>query len=415
MQTQLRSKINFLVALPMALVLLFAAWLYSQYGVDKPRIKIGVLQSLSGARATGQAQLVEVVRLAVEEANQSGGLNGRQIEMVVADCRSDAAYCAQQAEKLITEDGVQALFGCGTSICREAVKPVVEKHHHLLFYPIQHEGLEQSRDIIYTGATPNQQIMPAVLWALQQQRRRFYLVGSDYIFPRITNRIAQDILLANGGQVLEERYMPLNAENFSAVADEIARLKPDVILNTLRGDSNRHFFKALHDAGITAAAVPVISTSITEVESQAMGGELMAGHYAVWSYFQSVDSAENREFIARFKRRFGKESVLNDPMEAAYIAVKLWMNAVREVGTPDLFVVKTVLGQQSMLAPEGIVSVDAENNHLWKAVRIGQAAPDGQFATVWQSEHNVHPAPFPFYRSRAAWASMVQSMQRGVR
>lgn len=415
MRTSQRAKKSLVVIIPLALVLLFAAWLYSQYGRAQPGIKIGVLHSLSGTMAASESPLVDAVRLAVEEANQSGGLNGRQIEMVVADCRSEAEYCAQQAEKLIAQDGVQALFGCWTSTCREAVKPVVEKHHHLLFYPVQYEGLEQSHDIIYTGAAPNQQIIPAVLWALQQQRHRFYLIGSDYVFPRTANRIVRDVLLASGGQLVAERYVPLGAANFAAVVDEIARLQPDVILNTLNGGSNNHFFRALRAAGITAASVPVISTSIAEVEALAMGVDLMAGHYAARSYFQSVESAESKAFVAHFKRRFGNDRVLDDPMEAAYTGVQLWVNAVREVGTADLPVVKTVLGQQSMLAPEGIVSVDSETNHLWKTVRIGQAGPDGQFATVWQSEHNVHPAPFPFYRSHAAWVSIKQSMQRGAR
>jgi len=407
MKNLLRGKADLTVAI-LASVMLCAALLYSQYGRFKPGIKIGVLHSLSGTMAASEAPLVDAVRMAVEEANQSGGLNGQQIEMIVADCRSDADYCARQAEQLISRDGVKALFGCWTSACRKAVKLVVEKHHHLLFYPLQYEGLEESPDIIYTGAVPNQQIIPAVMWALQNNRKRFYLLGSDYVFPHTANLIARDVLRANGGRVLAERYFPLGERDFTAVAGEIARLKPDVILNTLNGDSNNHFFSALHGAGLTAENVPVISTSIAEVELAAMGASGVAGNYAVWSYFQSIDSAGNKAFVAQFKKRFGRDRVLDDPMEASYLGVHMWVNAVREAGATDMSQVKTLLGQQSMPAPGGIVAVDFSNNHLWKTVRIGRVRADGQFDVVWQSGQPLRPAPFPFYRSRLEWAAMQQ-------
>ena len=409
MKIALRNKIILIVAIAAAAALLLSLLLYEHYGRGMPVIKIGVLHSLSGTMATSEAPLVDAIRLAVEEANRSGGIKGRQIEMIVSDCRSDAEYCAQQAEKLITRDDVRALFGCWTSACRKAVKPMVEKHHHLLFYPLQYEGLEESPDIFYTGAVPNQQIIPAVIWALQHKLKRFYLIGSDYVFPHTENLIAGEILRANGGRVLAERYMPLAEKNFSAVAGEIARLKPDAILNTLNGDSNNHFFSALHKAGITAESTPVISTSIAEVELAAMDGSLMTGNYAVWSYFQNIDSAENKAFIAKFKKRFGRDRVLDDPMEASYIGVRMWINAVREAGSADLSLVKTLLKQQSMRAPEGVVAMDFSNNHLWKTVRIGKARDDGQFDVVWQSGQPVRPAPFPYYRSRSAWAAMQQT------
>jgi urea transport system substrate-binding protein len=415
MKNPLRSRASLTVVVSVAVFILFIALLYGQYGRFKPGIKIGVLHSLSGTMATSETPLVDVVRLAVEEANQSGGANGAQIEMIVSDCRSDAEYCAQQAEKLITQDKVQALFGCWTSDCRKAVKSVVEKHHHLLFYPLQYEGLEESPDIIYTGAVPNQQIIPAVLWALQNHRKRFYLIGSDYVFPRSANLIARDVLRLNGGQVLAERYLPLGGKDDSAVVGEIARLKPDIILNTLNGDSNNQFFKALRKAGITAENTPVISTSIAEVELAAMGAAAEAGDYAVWSYFQSIDSAENKAFVAQFKKRFGRDRVLDDPMEATYIGVRMWVNAVREARSTDLLKVKTLLSQQTMVAPEGIVSIDFTNNHLWKTVRIGKARVDGQFDVVWQFGQPVRPAPFPFYRPRLEWAAIQKGgIQHGA-
>ena len=404
------GKSSLLLVISVAVALLASALLYIQSGRAKPGIKIGVLHSLSGTMAASETPLVDALRLAVEEANQSGGVNGQPIEMIVADCRSDAAYCAQQAEKLITTDGVRSLFGCWTSACRKAVKTVVEKHHHLLFYPLQYEGLEQSHDIIYTGAAPNQQIIPMALWALRNQGKRFYLIGSDNIFPRTANLMAKDVLLAQGGQLLGERYLQLGSSDMTAAVKEIAALQPDFVLNTLNTGNNLHFFRALQEAGISSAKVPVFSTRISEVTLAAIGAELTAGHYAAWNYFQSLDSAENKSFVARFKQRFGRNRVLDDPMEASYIGVKLWIEAVRSQSSTDMALIKTTLAQQTLIAPEGIVAVDYETRHLWKKVYIGKARADGQFEIVWHSAQPIHPAPFPFYRSRAEWLEVQQAL-----
>lgn len=410
MQNQHSGRINLFAAVSLTVALLFITLLYVEHGRAKPGIKIGVLHSLTGTMAISEMPLVDAIRLAVEEANQSGGVNGHPIELIVADCRSDAAYCAQQAEKLITHDGVQALFGCWTSDCRNAVRAVVENHHHLLFYPLQYEGLEQSPDIIYTGAAPNQQIIPMALWALQHQGKRFYLIGSDYVFPRTANLMVKDVLLPQGGRLLGERYRPLGSSAMSAVAKEIAALRPDFVLNTLNGDSNIHFFRALREAGISAAEVPVFSTSIAESELADMDAELVAGHYAAWNYFQSIDSEANKVFVDRFKQRFGKDRVLDDPMEASYIGVKLWVDSARSAGSTNLVLLKSILVQQTLPAPGGIVAVDFDTRHLWKTLRIGRARPDGQFDVVWQSAQPIQPAPFPFYRSRVEWLAIKQSL-----
>ncbi len=374
-----------------------AFWFYASHHAEKPVIRIGVLHALTGTMATSEAPLVDALRLAVEEANQSGGIDGAKIEMIVRDCRSDAAYCAAQAEKLITQDKVEALFGCWTSACRKAVKPVVEKYHHLLFYPVQYEGMEQSADIIYTGAAPNQQIIPMVSWAMQQRGRRVYLVGSDYIFPHAANHIIKKLLVAKDGLLLAERYVPLGERDMDAIAHDIAQLHPDFVVNTLNGDSNRYFFAALQKAGVQSRDIPVFSTSFAEAELAAMGPALMQGHYAAWNYFQSLPGAENRDFVEHFRRRFGANRVLDDPMEASYIGVRLWMNARRDAGTANRDAMKAALGQQTLNAPEGIVAVDAATQHLWKTARIGQVRADGQFEIVWQSGQSLAPAPFPFF------------------
>lgn len=392
----MREHIGWLAAILLAAAGLYSAfsWLHSG---TKPVVRIGVLHSLTGTMAASEAPLVDAMRLAVEEANQSGGVNGAQIEMVVEDCRSDAAYCAQRAEKLITGDKVQALFGCWTSACRKAVKTVVERHHHLLFYPLQYEGLEKSQSIVYTGAVPNQQLTPMVNWAMQQRGKRAYLIGSDYVFPRTANGIVKSLLRAQGGVAVAERYVPLGAQDMDTIARDIAARHPDFVVNTLNGDSNRHFFRALQRAGIRATDIPVFSTSIAEAELASIGPELMAGHYAAWNYFQSLDNADNHAFVERFRRRFGADRVLDDPMEAAYISIQLWVQAANSSGTTDIAPVKTRLETDSLRAPEGIVAVDGDTLHLWKMVRIGRARADGQFDIVWQSRHSVAPAPFPFF------------------
>ena len=404
MKIKFLGKSKFYIASFVAIVL-FALFLYS-HDKHKPNLKIGVLHSLSGTMSTSESPLVDAVQLAVEEINHSGGVDGAQIEMVIADCRSDANYCALQAEKLITQDKVQALFGCWTSACRKAVKPVVEKHHHLLFYPVQYEGLEQSPDIIYTGAAPNQQLIPMVTWALQHRGKRVYLLGSDYIFPRTANQIVRKLLQAQDGQVIAEHYAPLGEQNLDAFVREIVALHPDFVLNTLNGDSNQYFFRALSKAGVRAEDIPVFSTSIAEAEVAAIGPELIAGHYAAWSYFQSIPNEDNRKFIEHFRHRFGQKRVLDDPMEAAHIGVELWANALRSAKSLDLPTVKIALAQQTLNAPEGIVAVDAVSRHLWKQVRIGKARSDGQFDIVWQSGSSIAPAPFPYFISPADLAAM---------
>lgn len=394
MQTMTRSWK--LVLLTLLVLVLLAVWVLR--ADVKPVVKIGVLHSLTGTMAGSESPLVDAVRLAVEETNQSGGIKGAEIEMVVADCRSDARYCAAQAEKLITQDHVKVLFGCWTSACRKAVKPVVEKYHHLLFYPVQYEGLEQSPNIIYTGAVPNQQLIPMVTWALQHQGPRVYLIGSDYVFPRTANSIVKKLLQAQGGApVLAERYVPLGEQNLDGVVSEIAALHPDFVLNTLNGDSNQHFFQALQKSAISAKDIPVFSTSLAEAELAAMAPALMTGHYAAWNYFQSIDSPENRAFVARFRQRFGAQRVLDDPMESAYIAVQFWVNAARSSGSFEVDTLRTHLGADTLSAPEGIVAMDAETHHLWKPVRIGRVRSDGQFDIVWQSQQSIAPAPFPYF------------------
>lgn len=371
-----------------------------------PPIRIGVLHSMSGTMSMNERPLVDAVRLAVEEINAAGGVLGRPVEMVVADGRSDHDVFATEAERLIASEKVSALFACWTSSCRKAVKPVVEKHRNLMFYPLQYEGLEQSPAIFYTGSVPNQQIIPGTRWALDTLGKRVYLLGSDYLFPHAANFIIRDMVNANNGTVLAERYRPPGDADFGAVVAEIHALRPDVVLNTVNGDSNTHFFRALHEAGL--GAIPVVSFSVAEEGLKALGAEAYhPNHYAVWSYFQSLPGEANQRFVAAFRKRYGADRVTSDPVEAAYIGVLLWAQAVREAGTDEPEQVNHAVLLQSTAAPSGIAAVDRRTRHLWKHVRIGKARSDAQFDLVWSSEDVLRPSPFSNYRSQLEWQQLA--------
>jgi urea transport system substrate-binding protein len=380
---------------------------------EQPPIKVGVLHSLSGTMKISEQSVVDATLLAIEEINRQGGVDGRRIEPVVVDGRSDWPTFAAEADRLILQENVRVIFGCWTSASRKEVKQVVERHDHLLFYPVQYEGLEQSPNIVYTGALPNQQIIPAVKWFFDHRGKKFFLVGSDYVFPRVANEVIKDYLGSLGGTVVGEEYIPLGSHQVSRVVQQIVGAKPDVILNTTNGDSNIPLFRELRAAGVTAQAVPTVSFSIAEVELRSIGAELLAGDYAAWNYFQSIDRPQNSRFVERFRNRWGKDRVVSDPMEAAYTGVHLWAKAVRAAGTDAPQAVRRAIPNQSMEAPQETVYVDMENQHLWKRARIGRIRPDGQFDIVWTSETITHPVPYPGFRTRAQWHGLLESLYLG--
>lgn len=374
-------------------------------------VRIGVIHSLSGTMAGSERPLVDAVRLAVEEVNASGGIQGRPLSMVVADCHSDAAFCASEAERLIVQEQVSALFGCWTSACRKAVKPVVEAHRHLLVYPVQYEGLEQSPNILYTGSVANQQIIPGIRWAASHFGGRLFLLGSDYIFPRTANRLIGDLLEATGGEVLAEHYLPLGAQDMTAVIEQIKAQGPDVLVNTLNGDSNAALFMALVANGL--ASLPVVSFSVSEAEMGGWGGGRLQAHYVVWSYFQTINQPANQAFVRAWQARYGDAGRISDPAEAAYVGVWLWAQAAREAGEITPARLDHALVRQTLNAPGGLVAVDRGTRHVWKMVRIGQVEPEGRFREVWTSHRPVAPMPFPSYRSREDWLRISRALEAG--
>ncbi len=376
-------------------------------------IKVGVLHSLTGTMAISEKSVRDATLMAIDEINAKGGVLGRQIQPIVVDGKSDWPTFAAEAERLITQEKVSVIFGFWTSASRKTAKPVFEKHNHLLFYPVQYEGLEQSPNIVYTGAAPNQQIIPAVKWAFDQGHRKFFLVGSDYVYPRLANEIIKLQVAALRGEIIGEEYALLGSNNVADMVQKIVKTKPDIILNTINGDTNVVFFEALRAAGVTPEKIPTISFSIAEDELRSMNPGKMAGDYAVWNYFQSIDSKENREFVRRFKDKYGADRVTDDPIEAGYFGVYLWAQAVKDAGNVDVSAVRKAILNQSFNAPGGIVTVDSENQHTWKTVRIGRIKADGQFDIVWSSDKAIRPVPYPVYKSKTEWEKLLADLYNG--
>jgi urea transport system substrate-binding protein len=358
-------------------------------------IKVGILHSLSGTLSISEKSVVDAEKLAIKEINAAGGILGKQIEAIVEDGASNWDTFREKATKLIDQDKVTVVFGCWTSASRKNVKPVFESKDHQLWYPVQYEGQECSKNIFYTGAAPNQQIEPSVDWLLKNKGKEFFLVGSDYVFPRTANTIIKAQLEALGGKTVGEDYLPLGNTEVTAIITKIKQALPNggVIYNTLNGDSNVAFFKQLKGAGLTPDKYPSMSVSIAEEEVKAIGVQYLKGHYAAWNYFQTVDTPANKKFVEAFKKEYGADRVTNDPMEAAYIAVYLWKQSVEKAGTTDIAKVRSAAYGQTIDAPEGKVTLNV-NHHLSKVVRIGQVRDDGLFDIIYASPAPVEPIPW---------------------
>jgi len=357
-------------------------------------IKIGVLHSLTGTMSISEISVKDATLLAVEEINATGGVLGCPLEVVMEDGASDLQTFAQKAKQLLKEAKVAVVFGCWTSASRKAVLPVFENLNGLLFYPVPYEGLEQSPNIFYTGAAPNQQIIPCVDYLLALSKRKIFLLGSDYIFPRTANQIVKAQLVASGGELAGEVYLPLGSRDVDETIAHILAVKPDAILNTLNGDSNVAFFQKLREAGLTADKLPVMSVSVAEEEVRAIGPENIAGHLVVWNYFQTVDTAQNQKFVKAYKAKYGKNRVTDDPIAAAYLGVYLWKQAVEKAGSTEVAKVRAAAKNIELAAPSGQVKIDAETQHTWKTVRIGKVRSDGQIEEIWNSGEPIQPDPF---------------------
>lgn len=365
-----------------------------EVGEDEEQVKVGILHSLSGTMAMSETSVRDAELLAIEEINEAGGVLGKKIVPVIEDGASEPSVFSERATKLLQQDEVEVVFGGWTSASRKAMLPVFEENNGLLYYPVQYEGMEASPNIFYAGAAPNQQIVPAVDWLLEEKGTEFFLLGSDYVFPRLANQIIKAQLEANGGTTVDEQYTPLGHTDYSTIISRIKDSGPQVIFNTLNGDSNVAFFKQLADAGITSEDVTILSVSVAEEEIRGIGADVLEGHYASWNYYQTTDTPENASFVEKYKAAFGDDRVTGDPIEAGYTMVHLWAAAVEKAGSFEVDAVKAAAPGLEFDAPSGKVIFDGDNQHIYKTVRIGEIQADGQFKEVWNSGEPVKPDPF---------------------
>jgi len=361
--------------------------------VDGDTVKLGFLNSTSGPMAISEQTVRDSLILAADEINADGGIMGKQITYVEEDGQSEPTVFAEKINKLLTEDQVAAVFGGWTSASRKAMLPVVEGADGLLFYPVQYEGLEASKNIYYTGATTNQQIIPAMDFLKEKGVKTLFLAGSDYVFPRTANKIIKQYAKELGIEIVGEEYVPLDSDDWTTQVAKIAKAKPDFVFNTINGSSNVGFIKAYYEAGLGPDKSPIISVSIAEEEAPAMG-EDVSGQYAAWNYFQSVESPENETFIKAFQDEYGKDRPTSDPMEAAYTSLYLYKNMVEKAKSFCVDAVNEASDGVTFAAPEGEVTVNGENHHIAKTGLIGQINDDNQFDIVWSSEKPIEPDPF---------------------
>jgi urea transport system substrate-binding protein len=375
-------------------------------------VKIGVLHSLTGTMAISETSLKDVVLMAVDEINAKGGVLGKKIKPIVVDPASNWDLFAEKAKELLLKDKVAVVFGCWTSVSRKSVLPVFEANKGLLFYPVQYEGEEQSPDIFYTGATPNQQLIPAAEYMMSSEggsKKKFYLLGTDYVFPRTANKILKAFLLAKGvpEKNIVEEYTPFGHADYQTIVAKIKKFSENgdaCVLSTINGDSNVPFYKEFANQKLTADKCPIMAFSVAEDELRSMDTEFLVGHLAAWNYYQSLDLPQNKVFVKNFKEYCkknnlpgGDKRVTDDPIEAAYFGVYVWKAAVEKCKSFDVDkVTKAVLGLK-FDAPGGPKQMDDVNHHTWKPVFIGEIRADGQFDIISKSKGLVKPEAFSSY------------------
>jgi urea transport system substrate-binding protein len=381
---------------------------------SKEPIKIGVLHSLSGTMAISEVSLRDVVLMAVEEINAKGGVLGRKLQPVVVDPASNWDLFAEKAKQLLLQDKVAVVFGCWTSVSRKSVLPVFENNNGLLFYPVQYEGEECSKNVFYTGATPNQQLIPGAEYLMSKEGgayKKFYLLGTDYVFPRTANKILRAFLVAKGvpADSIAEEYTPFNHQDYQTIVGKIKRFSSGgsaAVLSTINGDSNVPFYKEFANQGMRAENAPIMAFSVAEDELRGMDTSSLVGHLAAWNYYQSVETPQNSKFVNAFKAYAkknnlpgGDKRVTDDPMEAAYFGVHIWKQAVEKAKTIDVDPVRKAVYGQEFLAPGGKIKMHENNHHAYKPVLIGEILKNGQFKVVSRTKGLVEPEPWSKYTS----------------
>ncbi|HNA83527.1 MAG TPA: urea ABC transporter substrate-binding protein [Thiobacillaceae bacterium] len=395
-------------------VALAAAGLTSLSALAADTIKVGILHSLSGTMAISETALKETALMTIDEINKAGGVMGKKLEPVVVDPASNWPLFAEKARQLISKDKVAVTFGCWTSVSRKSVLPVYKELNGLLFYPVQYEGEELEKNVFYTGAAPNQQAIPAVEYLMSKEgggAKRWVLLGTDYVYPRTTNKILRAFLKSKGvaeADIMEE-YTPFGHSDYQTIIAKIKKFagegKKTAVVSTINGDSNVPFYKELGNAGLKATDVPVVAFSVGEEELRGVDTKPLVGHLAAWNYFESIKNPENTQFIKMYKDWAKKNNlpkadtvVTNDPMEATYIGIHMWKQAVEKAKSTDTDKVIAAMAGQTFKAPSGFtIKMDEKNHHLHKPVFIGEVKADGQFNVVWKTKGPVRAAPWSPY------------------
>jgi len=377
-------------------------------------IKVGILHSLSGTMAISETALKETALMTIDEINKAGGVMGKKLVPVVVDPASNWPLFAEKSRQLLSKDKVDVVFGCWTSVSRKSVLPVFKELNGLLFYPVQYEGEELEKNVFYTGAAPNQQAIPAVEYLMSKDggsAKRFVLLGTDYVYPRTTNKILRAFLKSKGikdADIMEE-YTPFGHSDYQTIIAKIKKFaaegKKTAVVSTINGDSNVPFYKELGNAGLKATDVPVVAFSVGEEELRGVDAKPLVGHLAAWNYFQSIKNPTNTKFINMYKDWAKKQKlpnadtvVTNDPMEATYIGIHMWKQAVEKAKSTDVDKVIAAMAGQSFKAPDGfVVKMDEKNHHLHKPVFIGEIRPDGQFSVVWKTKGPIKAQPWSPY------------------
>ena len=378
-------------------------------------IKVGVLHSLSGTMAISETVLKDVTLMAIEEINSKGGVMGKKLEAVVVDPASNWPLFAEKARQLLTQDKVAVVFGCWTSVSRKSVLPVFEELNGLLFYPVQYEGEELSKNVFYTGAAPNQQAIPAVEYLMSKEggaAKRWILLGTDYVYPRTTNKILRAFLKSKGvaDKDIDEKYTPFGHSDYQTIVADIKKFSAGgktAVVSTINGDSNVPFYKELGNQGLKATDVPVVAFSVGEEELRGVDTKPLVGHLAAWNYFMSQKNPTNdawkkqwAAYAKKAKLPNADKPLTNDPMEAAWIGIHMWKQAVEKAKSTDTDKVVAAMAGQTFAAPSGITSkMDEKNHHLWKSVFIGEVKADGQFNVVWKTPGPVQAKPWSPYIS----------------
>jgi urea transport system substrate-binding protein len=367
-------------------------------------VKVGILHSLSGTMAISETSLRDVVLMAVDEINAEGGVLGKTIKPVVVDPASDWPLFNEKAKELITKEKVAVTFGCWTSVSRKSCLPTFEEYNSLLFYPVQYEGEEQSLNVFYTGASPNQQLVPAAEYMIKEMgMKKFYLLGTDYVFPRTANKVLKAYLKSMGvpDENIREEYTPFHHQDYQSIVAKLKKFAAGgkaCVMSTINGDSNVPFYKEFANQGLTSEDCPIMAFSVAEDELRAMDVKPLVGHLAAWNYFQSINTPENKAFVKRFKKFCkakglpgGTSRVTGDPIEAAYFGVKAWAQAAENIGSFDVDKVRKSLYGMWFDAPGGKKKMHESNQHTYKPVYIGEIKSDGQFKIVYSSEGLVEP------------------------